>query len=207
MVLTELKALGGDRFLAGISDGSTVKVTTAIIADLSLYPGMELTDEQLEELRESARFNGCRERALRIIGARPMSCKELYDRLTEKGEDPRDAARCVEWMLEHRFLDDAQYAAMTVRHYAAKGYGVGRIKNELFRRGVPRELWEDALVEMPEMDEKLYGLLCSRLRGKEPDPAAIKKATDALYRRGFSWEEIKAVVERYKEEHQEEYNI
>lgn len=65
-----------------------------------------------------------------------MSVKELTDRLKEKGESPENAEDAAAWLQEMHLLDDAQYAAMCVRHYAAKGYGAGRIRNELYRRGI-----------------------------------------------------------------------
>ena len=39
-------------------------------------------------------------------------------------------------------------------------------------------------------------LLCSKLKSTSPDRAELKKATDALLRRGFSWREISAAKER-----------
>ena len=41
------------------------------------------------------------------------------------------------------------YAGVIVRHYGAMGYGPGRVKQELHRRGVPRELWDEALAQLP----------------------------------------------------------
>ena len=75
------------------------------------------------------------------------------------------------------------------------------MRDELFKRKVPRELWDEALEELPEQDDAVDRLLRSRLRGADPeDRTALKKATDALLRRGFSWEEIKTAVERYRVE-------
>lgn len=200
MILTELMPLGGERFLAKLSDGTELRLSSTLVADLSLYRGMKLSEEDAEELILSARLFSCKERALKYIGARPMSKKELYDKLTEKGETPEDARECVRWLADRRYLDDGQYASMLVRHFSAKGYGVHRVKNELYRRGVPKELWEEALEDMPDMDEKVYRLLCVKLKSEAPDRAEMKKATDSLYRRGFSWDEIKAAANRYREE-------
>ncbi len=200
MKISELKSLSGERYLAVLSSGETVKVSAAIIADLSLYSGKELDEYELEELRNTARSLTCRERALRIIGARPKSCKELYDSLVQKGETPEDAAACIEWMLERHYLDDGQYASMLVRHYSAKGYGVQRIKNELYHRGIAKSLWDAALEEMPDMQDTVYAQLCRKLKGENPDRAAMKKATDSLFRKGHSWDEIKAAVSRYQAE-------
>lgn len=193
----------GDKFSALFDDGSTLKLSAAQIADYCLYSSKELAGDEYAELAAAARLHFCKERALRIIGARSMSCRELYEKLTAKGEEPSDAEECVEWLLGMRYLDDAQYAGMLVRHYAAKGYGPGRIKNELYRRGISKSLWDEALEQMPESGDTVYSLLLKKLKTSDPDRAEMKKATDALYRRGFSWDEIKAAVERFDAEDRE----
>lgn len=100
-------------------------------------------------------------------------------------------------MVRVGFIDDARYAAMVVRHYAAKGYGVGRVREELRRRKLDRELWDAALAELPEPDETVDALLRAKLRGKAADRDTIRKAGAALVRRGFTWEAVKAATDRY----------
>lgn len=199
--IEELRPSGAERYTAVLSDGRQLRVSVAQIADYSLYSGREFTEDELAELETASMFLSCRERALRIIALRPMSCSELYKKLIDKGETPEAAEDCLEWLLERRYMDDAQYAALLVRHYSGKGYGVRRVENELCRRGIAKSLWEEALSEMPDMEDTVYRQLCNKLRSDEPDRAEIKKATDALYRRGYSWDEIKAALNRFSEEH------
>ena len=59
----------------------------------------------------------------------------------------------------------------------------------------------DALEERPEDEETVYVLLCRKIKSDTPDRAEMKKATDALFRRGFSWDEIKCAVNRFWDEH------
>ena len=205
ITLTELKQTGHERFLARFENGEEIRVTLGNVAELGLYAGLQLDEKGMDRLRALASRAKCRERALRAIGARPMSQKELYDRLVQKGETPADAEETVAWLRELRLLNDAEYAAMCVRHYAAKGYGPGRIRNELFRRGVPRELWEEALEELPEQDDEIDRLLRRKLRGDVSDRDALRKATDYLYRRGFKHEDIRAAVERLRMEEGEDW--
>ncbi|PKM72500.1 MAG: hypothetical protein CVU91_08920 [Firmicutes bacterium HGW-Firmicutes-16] len=197
IIVTELRETIQGKFVVGFSDGSEMKLALDTVADLSLFKGRELSEEEFSALRSAAELSKCKERALRIIGARPLSKKALFDRLVEKGETSDNAEECVEWLCRLHYLDDVQYAGMVVRHYAGKGYGAQKIKSELYRHGVPKTLWDEALEEMPETDDKVYELLCRRLKDSEPDRAELKKATDALFRRGFSWDEIKAAVNKY----------
>lgn len=203
MTITELRETTPGKFVVGFSDGTEMRLSLDVIADLSLFRGKELTEAEYENIRSSVGFSSCKERALKIIGARPMSCKELNDRLLEKGETPENSENCIEWLIGLHYLDDAQYAGIIVRHYSAKGYGVQRIKNELFRRGVPKTLWEEAFSEMPENNEKVYDLLCRKLKNDNPDRAELKRATDALFRRGFSWDEIRSAVNKFNSERSE----
>ena len=145
-----------------------------------------------------------REKALALLDRRDYSRAELLKKLLEKGEDEAEAAETVERLAELGFVDDARYAPIIVRHYAAKGYGPQRVRQELQRRGIPRELWNEAMEQMPQQDDTLDRLLRSRLKGESPDRTELKKAQDFLLRKGYGWDEIRSALERYTSEIEEE---
>ncbi len=206
-ILTELKQTGPEAFLARFDNGETLRTTLSVVTEHALYSGRALDDAELQAVRGASALSRCKQRALRIIGARAMSEKELTDRLKEKGESPENAEAAAAWLTELRLLDDAQYAAMCVRHYAAKGYGAGRIRNELYRRGIARDLWDDALQELPEQEDQIDRLLRRRLKSDAPDRDELRRAADYLYRRGFGRDEIRAAIERFREEAEDAYGI
>jgi regulatory protein len=140
----------------------------------------------------------CKKRALRILGIRSFSAMELTDRLADKGETPENAEKTVAWLLEIGLLDDTKYAESIARQYAQKGFGKRRITMELYRRGIDKELWDAALEELPEQDDKIDALLAKKLP-PEPSRTDIKKSAEYLSRRGFSWAEIKSALERQSE--------
>ena len=141
-----------------------------------------------------------RERALRLLDKRDYSRKMLLDKLTEKGAEESDALEVVDWLCEIGAVSDARYAELLVRHYAGKGYGPRRIRDELFRRGIEKDLWEEALSAMPEAEETVCRLLSGKLRGTACTPEDIRRAQNTLLRRGYSWEEIRTALERYRSE-------
>ncbi|MGI6029370.1 MAG: regulatory protein RecX [Candidatus Heteroscillospira sp.] len=138
-----------------------------------------------------------KKRALNMLDKRDYSCKELTERLIQKGESPEDAEAAVERFAQLGLLNDEKYAGLVVRHYAAKGYGASRVKTELFRRGVPKELWDEALEQMPGQEDAMDAFLRRRLKDNAGEKE-IRRATDALLRRGFSWEEIRSALNRYR---------
>lgn len=140
--------------------------------------------------------DSAKKRALRLLERRDYSRKELILKLTEKGESQEDAEAVADRMIELGVINDERYSHMLVRHYASKGYGACRIKQELYRHGIHTDLWEEAMEEMPSQEETMDRLFRSKLRSSDPDQKEIKKATDAMLRRGFSWSEISACRQR-----------
>ena len=74
---------------------------------------------------------------------------------------------------------------------------------KLREKGVPRELWDDALEELPDPAEAIDDFLRSKLRG-ELDQREEKRLSDALLRRGFAWPDVKAGLNRLGAELYEE---
>ena len=150
---------------------------------------------------DPASAEAAKKRALWLLDKRDYSRAELLRKLTEKGYTAAAAGSALDRLEELGFVDDARYAPIVARHYAAKGYGARRVQQELQRRGIPKELWDAALEEMPAQDDTVDKLLRAKLRGADPgDRAALKRATDALLRKGYGWDDISAAVERVREE-------
>ena len=122
---------------------------------------------------------------------------ELEHRLRQKGESPENARQAVEWLDGLSLLDDEAAARQIVRSGTAKGYGAARIRQMLYAKHIPRELWDEALAELPEQDDAIDAFLQKRFRGRQPDRTEIRRAADALLRRGHAWGDIRRALERY----------
>ncbi|MEG2420815.1 MAG: RecX family transcriptional regulator [Oscillospiraceae bacterium] len=185
------------RYLLYLEDGSLLKVTENEVVEFSLYGGMELPDAALAQLKEAAGASAAKRRAINMLTARPLSRKELIKKLIEKGEEPENAEEAADYAERLGFLNDEEYAHQVVRHYQAKSYGLRKIQDELYRRGVPREFWAGALETAEAPEGKLDDWIARKLKGTEPDRAQLKKVSDGLARRGYSWSDISAALRRY----------
>ena len=199
MIISSIKQNSPNSLSVVLEDGEEIKTTLGVVTDLRLFSGRDLDEAALEDLRLESLRALARDRALAIVSQRQMSRKELGAKLRDKGVDDETAARCVDWIVEHGFIDEESYAAAIARHYAAKGYGEGRVRQELMRRGIPRELFDDAFAAMPEGDDKLVRFIAARLRDPD-DRGEVRKLSAALYRRGYSGEEIREALRRHKAE-------
>ena len=176
-------------------DGSSMRLYRQTVEDFGLYSGKELSDEEMIALRKAAGEMSAKMRAVRIVSASSVSKRDLEYRLIHKGEDPKQAKQAVEWMSELNLLDDAKTAEQIVRRCIHKGYGLSRAKQALYEKRIPKEFWENALADYPDQTEKILDFLRSRL-DENSDERDVRKATDALLRRGHSYQEIRRAMEQ-----------
>ena len=112
----------------------------------------------------------------------------------------------MEWTSELNLLDDAKTAEQIVNKCIYKGYGRSRAKQALYEKRIPKEFWEDALADYPDQTDRILDFLRSRLDDSS-DERDVRRAVDALLRRGHSYHEIRKAMEelRFDSDIQEDY--
>ena len=181
------------RYYVLFEDETSMRLYRQTVEDFGLYTGKELSDCEMKALRDAAGQMSAKMRAVRIVSASSVTKKDLQQRLIRKGEDPQQAEEAVAWMTDLNLLDDARVAEQVVARCVAKGYGLSRAKQALYEKKVPKAYWEDALADYPDQLEKIADYLRSKL-DSESDDRAVKKAIDALMRRGHSYGSIRRVL-------------
>ena len=143
------------------------------------------------------KYRAALDMAAKQLSYRALSAKMLRDKLLAKGHDEEAADYALAWLTERSMLNDELFAESVVRSYTRKGYGAARIRQMLYAKHIPRELWDEALAELPEQDDAIDAFLQKRFRGRQPDRTEIRRAADALLRRraGFSLREASAAAQ------------
>ena len=165
------------------------------VEDFALYAGKELTQEEYRSLQTAAGQMSAKMRAVRIVSAASVSKRDLEERLVRKGEDPKQAREAVQWMQDLHLVDDRNTAEQVVHSCISKGYGLQRAKQALYEKRIPKEYWEEALANYPDQLDKIISFLRSRL-DDQADQKEIKRAIDALLRRGHSYQHIREGLSR-----------
>lgn len=181
------------RYWITFEDGTRMGLYRQTVEDFALYTGKELSEEELERLKTAAGKMSAKMRAVRIVSASSISKKDLEARLVRKGEDPEQAREAVAWMEDLHLVDDRNAAEQVVHSCIFKGYGLQRAKQALYEKRIPKSYWEEALADYPDQTEKIEAFLRSRLE-EDSDHKQIKKAIDALMRRGHSYGTIRRVL-------------
>ena len=183
------------RYWVSFDDGTKLGLYRQTVEDFALYAGKELTEEEFKSLQTSAGQMSAKMRAVPIVSASSVSKRDLEERLVRKGEDPRQAKEAVRWMEDLHLVDDRNTAEQVVNSCISKGYGLQRAKQALYEKRIPKEFWEDALADYPDQMDRIISFLRSRL-DDESAQKEIKRAIDALLRRGHSFQHIRDGLSR-----------
>lgn len=181
------------RYWAAFEDGTKMGLYRQTVEDFGLYSGKDLSQEEMERLKTAAGRMSAKMRAVRIVSAASVSRQDLEERLVRKGEDPLQAREAVQWMEDLRLVDDRATAEQVVQSCVSKGYGLARARQALYEKRIPREYWGEVLEDYPDQTERIEAFLRSRL-DPDSDEKQIRRAVDALIRRGHSYSAVKRVL-------------
>ena len=126
---------------------------------------------------------------LRKLRTRSLSVREARAVLAQHGVDDDAGETIVERFVGHGYLDDVKLAEQLVHTgVERKGQGRGVIAQTLSKRGIPREVVDAALEELPgdEFDRALeFARSKARsMRGLDRD-TALRRLAGQLARRGY----------------------
>ena len=181
------------RYWVTFEDGTKLGLYRQPVEAFGLYIGKELSEEEKEQLLTAAGKMSAKMRAVRIVSATSVSKLDLEERLVRKGEDPEQAKEAVQWMEDLHLVDDRNTAEQVVHSCISKGFGLQRAKQALYEKRIPKQYWDEALADYPDQSEKIEKFLRSRLDA-DSDQKQVKKAIDALIRRGHNYGAIRLVL-------------
>ena len=180
-----------------LDGAAAVKLDAATAQEARLRVGMELDDEELHELLQKSDAARAKEKALCLLEHRPHAKRELERKLSRTvGEEAAQAA--ADRMEELGLVDDADYAARLAQELARKGYAFSRTVQELVRRGVDRELAQEAAREAsPDPEEAIRRLIQRKYERRLGDEKGRRQTAAALQRLGYRWEEIRSALREF----------
>jgi regulatory protein len=136
-----------------------------------------------------------RTRALRLLGRREHSARELRHKLEQRGFDETQAADTVASLACAGWQSDQRYVTSLIRSRVAQGYGPLRIEAELEAAGVTAALIRQSLEEADADWNGIAAAVWSRKFGEPPRGAAEwQKQYRYLAGRGFDAAQIRAAL-------------
>ena len=178
-----------------------MKLSTHILAQERIVPGVELDDEQLHELLKLSDLHRAKEKALWLISYRDHSSKELFDKL--RRDFCEEAAKAaLERMQELGLINDEAFAARYAQELHSKHQSPSTIRYKLVQKGIDKDT-ADAIVEELGIDplEEIEALVEKKYLRYLSEEKGLRKTFSALQRAGYHYSDIKSVISRYTEDY------
>ena len=176
-----------------------------------LRKGDEISAETLQRIQQTEERVNARAAALRYLGIRPRTVKEVRDKLREKEFGDEEIAATIVDLEKAGLLNDAEFARMYIRdRMRTRPSGALLLKRKLLLLGIDKAMIAEALLETGHADQTLESALeiadtfATKARVMHPDdpPSKLwKRVASFLGRRGFDWETVQTVVSQVVREH------
>lgn len=170
-------------------------IDTETIIKFRYRPGMEITEEQLHELITASDMRRAKERALYLLEYRSHAKKELVEKI-QRTTSKQAAEAAVERMEELGLVNDRDYAKRYMAElFHRKGYAADRVKYELIKKGIDREIVAELLEdETPEPVDKIKEIVEKKYLRYLQDEKGYRRAVNGLQRLGYRYEDIKRAL-------------
>jgi regulatory protein len=190
----------GERLKLTLSDGSSFLLPMEVLLEPGipvgqLQPDGELEPQVVERLREMAQAYSLRSRALRLLCSGAQTAAGLRRKLLARGAAPPALEAVLQRLVREGHIDDRAFAREWVRQRLERHpEGPGLLLAGLLRRGVSRELAEEALGSLfsPEVERESLLRLARKLRrrsGMTPE-----RLLNTLLARGFRRAAVREVL-------------
>ena len=197
-IVAEIKEFRGIMEIS-IENGESLRIRKKHFMMRPIEAGDEIDTEEYEGSIAAVQFSDAYEAALTALDFCARTEKELVNGLLRKGYVPMAAQSVAERLRENGLIDDRQLAARIAESTAGKPVGIYALKRKLRAKGISEEDASDALECFDEGQQsaaaKSAGAKLLRRYSDLPPREARAKLSQALARRGFEWETVRAAVD------------
>ncbi len=206
MIITALQQKGNN-VLVCFDDGEFITLDHRTVTDNGLRKNDLIDDKKIEQLISDSEFLKAKDSAFHFLSRRHHSTSELRTKLIKK-KYPKDIIeKILIDLTDKKLLDDEQFAEAFVEERSVKKkIGINKLKAELFKKGINRNIIEKTLLRVDhelsyDQALELAKRKIDSIKRKETDKRKIKaKLYSSLSARGFESELIIKVLNEILED-------
>lgn len=195
---------GTDSCYVILDNGERFVINIDIVVGSVLEKGKVITGADLAEILKKQRVITVKKDAYRIATNKPRSEFQMVQKLKERKYEQDEIALAIKFLYEFKLLNDLGFAKSFVANkLITKRYGLSRMRIELKRTGVSKEVIDEALAsEFPNDEVEIFQLALEAAERKLrliANKDAVKKRNSMiqfLTRQGFTWKTINRVCEK-----------
>jgi regulatory protein len=206
-VITRISAQqkNDERFNVFIQKGSKEEFAFSVDADVlirfQLQKGMEINEEEWDEIIEEDHYRKAFNKALHFLSYRMRTAHEIEAFLEKKEVPESTIKRVIQKLSEYDFVNDKTFASALVKSRMNTSFkGPGMIRQELKKKGVGESHTEEALNQFSyeEQLEASVKFIQKQFSGKakRSEKEQKQKISQQLQQKGFTWEVIEMAFQQ-----------
>ena len=196
-----------DKIHISVDGEYSFTVDEAYFLSMGIYNGKEVDSDELEEIKQTVSVRRAYNYAVSLLSRRDHSERELMTKLTQKG-CADGAEEAIAKLRDGGYVSDERFARLYVRELQTlKRYGKRRIEQELFRKGIDRDIITEVLEEADFDQSELVALIERKYGRYLSDEKGIAKTINGLLRMGYSYGEIRDALKEINENLQAEDEV
>lgn len=193
MILTYKKGKG-DKIHISVDGEYCITVDEMYFSSLYLTNGQEISEDELLELQRCIDSRRAFNYAVALLTKRAHSEREILDKLKLKGIT-EGVDQAVEKLKRLGYINDEHFAELYTNELInVKKYGRRRVEQELYRKGIDRELIASAVENADFSEDRLIELIKRKYMRFLSDEKGVKRTVDSLLRLGYSYSEIRSAL-------------
>lgn len=195
MRITELqysKRRAGSEVIVRFDDNSAIALDAEVAVRFHLARGMELSEEQVDEVRQANHVLLARRKLIQYLALRKKSTADSRLYLKKRGFPEEASENAIAYATDNGYINDSDFAESLARTRIKAGTkGPRAVKNELIARGIDREEARRAVEFMAEPEtqletaRKVAARKYPHLKDSDDPVKAAQKLSQHLARRGF----------------------
>lgn len=198
MKIDTIEKFKGSTWCVIFDDESRIYINAEVLSEYNLKQGMNLPQNAVDEIVYANDKRRARERALYLLSVRDHSFTELYKKL-ERNYDEQICLDVCNFLASKKIIDDRRYAERLARQlFEVKKAGKYKVRQEMRMKGLSDELIEEAIEKYEDCSSDLLKELVEKKYARYlTDEKGVRKVKSALVRQGYTFSEIKNVLDTY----------
>jgi len=204
-ILTKIEQQAGNkkRYSIYIDGEYTFGISEDVLVKHSLRKGQVLTQDILKDINHEEEQSKANSYGLRLLSFRNRSEQELVQKMKQKQYDVEVIKNTIAFLKHHQYINDEAFTNDFVKSkLSTQKYGKNRIKQELYQKGISKDLINSTIDEMSNSDQE-YETALELSRKKlltsyrnDDTQSQYRKIGGFLQRRGFGFETISKVLNK-----------
>lgn len=182
-----------DRYSVYVDGSYSCSFSDTELLNLGLHTGQEISEAELRELKRSSEQDKAYVRTIDLLSRRARSEWELRDYLKRKDNDEETIELILNKLRKLGYVDDADFARRWIdNRRLLKTTSKRKLRQELQQKRIDSSIIDEALAQDETDEREILRQIIEKKRARYPDKL---KLMQFLTRQGFSYDDIKAVLQ------------